>query len=165
MKLHWVRLLALALVGLTLAGPAFAQRQAPPVPLAPFLPGLWWRDYQKNLGLTADQSNRLEDVWQKWRGFAQQKRDELEAQEAELSRLITIDADDAAIAKQSDRVEAVRAGLNKSRTLMLVHMRAVLSVDQRGKLNTLREQWERDRPSPQRGDRDRPSPQRPNSPK
>src|SRR5437763_10427392 len=121
MKLHRVRWFALALLGLILAGPAFAQRQSVPAPPAPFLPGTWWRDYQKNLGLTTDQSNRIEDVWQKWRSFAQQKRDELEAQEAELSRLITLDADDAAIAKQSDRVEAVRAGLNKSRTLMLVH--------------------------------------------
>src|SRR5438874_2864228 len=115
MKFHWVRWCALALVGLVLAGPASAQRQTVPAPPAPFLPGLWWRDYQKNLGLTADQSNRIEDVWQKWRGLAQQKRDDLVAQETELSRLITIDADDAAIAKQSDRVEAARSGLNKSR--------------------------------------------------
>src|SRR4051812_33252629 len=96
------RLVGVLALGLLTAAPAWAQRQTVPSPPAPFLPGLWWRDYQKNLGLTADQSNRIEDVWQKWRGLAQQKRDDLVAQETELSRLITIDADDAAIAKQSD---------------------------------------------------------------
>ena len=152
MNVLWFgRLAAVLALGLLIAAPSAAQRQTgAPAPPAPFLPGLWWRDYQKNLGLTADQANRIEDVWQKWRGGAQQKRDELEAQEAELSRLIEIDADDATVAKQSDRVEAARASLNKSRTMMLVHMRAILTADQRARLNALREQWERDRPSGQR---------------
>jgi Spy/CpxP family protein refolding chaperone len=152
MKIRWVcRLAALLVLSSLMAISVLAQqRQTAPSPPAPFLPGLWWRDYQKNLGLTPEQTNRLEDVWQGWRGWALQKRDELLAQEAELSRLIQVDADDAAIGKQADRVEAIRSGLNKSRTLMLVHMRAVLTTEQRARLTTLREQWEREHPLPQR---------------
>lgn len=146
MRRNWFSLLLPGLMVLALAGPVYAQRATPRPPPAPFLPGLWWRDFQKSLGLTTDQSNRIEDVWQKWRASAQEKRDELETQEVELSRLIEVDADDASIAKQSDRVEAVRSALNKSRTLMLVRMRTILTVDQRGKLNALREQWDRDHP-------------------
>ncbi len=134
------------LVALLLAVPAYGQRSGGSPPPAPFLPGLWWRDFQKNLGLTTDQSNRIEDIWQKWRASAQQQRNELETQETELSRLIKIDSDDAQIAKQSDRVEASRTALNKSRTLMLVHIRKILTTDQRDKLSALREQWDRDHP-------------------
>jgi Spy/CpxP family protein refolding chaperone len=147
MRPRWWSRLLLVLLVLTAAGPVYAQRNSATPPPAPFVPGLWWRDFQKNLGLSDDQSNRIEDVFQKWRASAQQKRNELEAQELEMSRLIKMDADEVLIAKQSDRVEAVRAALNKSRTLMLVHIRAILSVEQRTKLNALREQWDRDHPS------------------
>jgi Spy/CpxP family protein refolding chaperone len=123
---------------LTLAGSANAQ------PLSPFVPGPWWRDFQKTLGLTDDQSNRIEAVFQAALPELRHKRDELAVQEAELSRLINADADEGAIVKQSDRVEAVRTILNKNRTLMLVRMRAIMSPDQRARLNTLREQWDKD---------------------
>jgi Spy/CpxP family protein refolding chaperone len=75
-----------------------------------------------------------------------QRKDELQVQETELSRLLKADADEDVIAKQSDRVEAVRTVLNKNRTLMLVRMRAIMTPDQRGKLNVLREQWDKDHP-------------------
>jgi Spy/CpxP family protein refolding chaperone len=77
-------------------------------------------------------------------------RDELEVQEADLSKLIETDSDERAIAKQVDRIEVVRASLNKSRTLMYVHMRQLLTPDQRAKMKILHEQWNRDRRSPQR---------------
>jgi Spy/CpxP family protein refolding chaperone len=119
-------------------------------PPSPFVPGSWWRDFQKTLGLSEDQSSRIDGVFQAALPHLRHKRDELEAQEKELSRLIQTDADEAAIGRQSDRVEAVRAVLNKTRTLMLVHMRSILSPDQRNKLNLLREQWDRDHPQPPR---------------
>jgi hypothetical protein len=49
-------------------------------------------------------------------------------------------------------VEAVRANLNKMRTLQLLRMRQVLSPDQRVKLNKIHEQWEKDHRRPPRGD-------------
>lgn len=145
MRPYWFRRLLLpALTILALAGTGYGQ------PPSPFVPGPWWKDFQKPLGLTHDQSSRIEDVFQTALPHLRQKRVELETQETELSRLIKADADDAAILEQSDRVEAVRTVMNKNRTLMLVHMRAILSPEQRSKLNMLREQWDRDHPRPRR---------------
>jgi Spy/CpxP family protein refolding chaperone len=140
----WLSALGLALV-MGVARPADAQ------PPSPFVPGPWWKEFQKTLGITDDQSNRVEAVFQAALPYLRHKRDDLEAQEAELSRLIKADADEAAVAKQSDRIETIRGALNKSRTLMLVHMREILTPEQRLKLNTLREQWDRDHPPPPRG--------------
>jgi Spy/CpxP family protein refolding chaperone len=144
-----------ALMVLGLAGSVHAQ------PPAPFVPGPWWKEFQKNLGLSDDQSSRIDMVFQTALPNLRHKRDELEAQETELSRLIQADADEVVIGKQSDRVEAIRAALNKSRTLMLVHMRQVMTPEQRTRLNALRVQWDKDHPPPPRGgDRNNPQPRR-----
>jgi Spy/CpxP family protein refolding chaperone len=136
----WFRWLLSVLTLVALAGPVYGQ------PPAPFVPGPWWRDYQKTLGLSDDQSARIEAVFQAALPQLRQRKDELQVQETELSRLLKADADEDVIAKQSDRVEAVRTVLNKNRTLMLVRMRAIMTPDQRGKLNVLREQWDKDHP-------------------
>ena len=149
-----MRWLLPALLVLGVAHPVHAQ------PPAPFVPGPWWKEFQKNLGLSDDQSNRIDGVFQAALPYLRHKRDELEAQEAELSRLIQADADEVVIGKQSDRVEVIRAALNKSRTLMLVHMRQVLTPDQRVRLTGLRAQWDKDHPPPPRGDRNGPAPRR-----
>jgi Spy/CpxP family protein refolding chaperone len=50
-------------------------------------------------------------------------------------------------------VEAIRSNLNKMRTLQLLHIRQVLTPDQRMKLNRIHDQWEKDhRRPPPRGD-------------
>jgi Spy/CpxP family protein refolding chaperone len=130
---------------LALADPV--RGQSPP-------PFAWWRDvqFQKDLGLTTDQSQRIDGVFRAALPQLRAYRDELEVQEAELSKLIEADSDERAIAKQVDRVEVVRASLNKSRTLMYVHMRQLLTLDQRAKMKILHEQRNRDRRSPQRRD-------------
>ena len=61
-------------------------------------------------------------------------------------------ADEAVVEKQIDKVEAVRAGLNKARTLMLLHMVRKLTPEQRAKFNPVHEQWRRDNPRPPMGD-------------
>ena len=66
-------------------------------------------------------------------------------QEAELSRLIAVNADEWAVTRQVDKVEGIRANLNKTRTLMLLRMRQVLTPDQRVQLNKLYEQHRRRR--------------------
>jgi len=58
--------------------------------------------------------------------------------------MIAANADEAAVTRQVDKVEAIRANMNKKRTLMLLHMRQVLSPEQRVKLNKLHDQWEKD---------------------
>jgi len=151
----WVRRLGPALLFLGLAGAGYAQqpRREPPPPL-PWAgpPTAWWRDaqFQKELQLSADQSKRIDTVFQTALPHLRHQRDELGAQETELSRLVESDASEAVIGKQSDRVEAVRASLNSERTLMLVHIRLILTPDQRLRMKTLRAQWDLDHPPPPR---------------
>ena len=106
----------------------------------------WWRDaqFQKELGLTADQSKRIDDIFQSTVPVLRHKKEELDQQEAELSRLIAANADEQAVTRQVDRVEALRSHLNKNRTLLLLHIRQVLTPDQRAKLNKLYEERVKD---------------------
>jgi Spy/CpxP family protein refolding chaperone len=106
----------------------------------------WWRDaqFQRDLSLTADQSGKIDAVFQKTIPTLREKRAELDAQEEELSRMIAANADEASVIKQVDKVEAIRSHMNKMRTLMLLRMRQILSPEQRVKLNQKYEQWEKD---------------------
>jgi Spy/CpxP family protein refolding chaperone len=106
----------------------------------------WWKDaqFQKDLSLTADQSAQIDSVFQSAITQLRQKKAELDQQEAELSRLIAANADEAAVTKQVDKVEGIRGTLNKARTLMLLRMRQVLTPEQRVILNRLHEQWDKD---------------------
>lgn len=106
----------------------------------------WWNSeqFKKGLGLTTEQGARIEEVFQAAMPQLRQTYAELGRQEAELSRLIEADADEAQVARQVDRVESTRGGLNKMRTLMLLRMRHVLSPEQRARFKTLSGQWERD---------------------
>ncbi len=106
----------------------------------------WWRDaqFQRELSLTTDQTARIESLFQATIAQLRAKKAELDQQEDELSRLIAANADEQQVVKQVDRVEAIRSHLNKMRTLQLLHIRQVLTPEQRIKLNKLHEQWERD---------------------
>jgi Spy/CpxP family protein refolding chaperone len=53
-------------------------------------------------------------------------------------------ADEGQVSQQIDQVEAVRSALNKTRTLMLLRMRHVLTPEQRVQLNALRDRRERE---------------------
>ena len=114
----------------------------------------WWQDaqFQHDLGLTADQTAKIEVVFRSAITDLRQKNDDLRRNEDELSRLIGTGTDEALVVKQIDKVEAIRAHMNKMRTLMLFHERQVLTPDQRVRLNKLHEQWVKDHPtrSPQR---------------
>ena len=113
----------------------------------------WWRDpqFQRDLALSADQTARMEAIFQPAITQLRQKKQELDQQEDELSRMISSNADEAAVTRQVDKVETIRAGMNKARTLMLLHMRQLLTPEQRAKPNKLHEQMERDHKLPPRG--------------
>jgi Spy/CpxP family protein refolding chaperone len=106
----------------------------------------WWRDaqFQRDLSLTPEQSAKIDAVFQQAIPSLREQKTVLDAQEEELSRMIAGNADEAAVTRQVDKVEAIRANMNKKRTLMLLHMRQVLSPEQRVKLNKLHDQWEKD---------------------
>lgn len=106
----------------------------------------WWQSdqYKRELGLTSEQSRRLEEVFQAAvPGLRDQKR-VLDQAEAEFERLVE-KGDDGAVMEQVGRVEAARAELNKSRTMMLLKMRRALTTDQWAKFTALHQATERER--------------------
>ena len=114
----------------------------------------WWKDaqFQHDLGLTADQSTRIDAIFEAAISQLRSKKQELDRQEEELSKQIAAGADEALVSKQVDKVEAVRSNMNKMRTLMLLRERQVLTPDQRLKLNKLHEEWERNHKRPSQRD-------------
>jgi Spy/CpxP family protein refolding chaperone len=114
----------------------------------------WWRDadFQRDLGLNTDQVSKIEALFQATVPTLRAKKTDLDQQEDQLSRLVGANSDEALVTKQVDRVEAIRADMNKMRTLMLLHMRQVLTPEQRVKLNRRYEQWVKDHNHP-RGDK------------
>jgi len=129
--------LAAAVLLLALAAPVHAQSFGFP----------WWKDaqIQRDLGLTADQTAKIEAVFQSTISQLRQKKQELDRYEDELSQLIAAGADESLVTRQVDKVEAIRASMNKMRTLMLLHERQVLTPDQRVRLNKLHEQMVKER--------------------
>ncbi len=110
----------------------------------------WWTDesVQKLLALTAEQRRWLEELFRQALPTLRSGRDRLEVAERDLSALIEGSLDEAQVVRQLERVEATRAEVNKARTLMLLHMRRVLSPDQRLRLDQLHHQRERARRGP-----------------
>jgi Spy/CpxP family protein refolding chaperone len=127
----FVRRTAALVVLLALAAPISAQSFA------------WWKDeqFQKEVGLTADQCTRIDNVFQTTLPKLRQGKQELDRLQAELSQLIETNADEAVVVKQIDRVEAQRAMLNKARTLMLLHMHQALKPEQLVKFKAAYEKW------------------------
>lgn len=137
MRLSYRRGLLTALLVLAVSAPVRGQSFGFP----------WWRDaqFQKELSLTTDQSTRIDGLFQETMPRLRHKKEELDRNEAELSRLIAANADELVVTKQVDKVEAIRSHLNKARTLLLLHIRQVLNPEQRAKLNKLYEQRVTDR--------------------
>lgn len=137
-----------------IAAPLYAQAT-----ITPAQPFPWWKSepFKKELGLTADQSARIDRIWQTTRPELRQEWDELSKLEDKLSHLIQKDAEEAILSRQIDRVETARANANKTRSLMLVQMLKVLTPEQRVRFQTLHDRWQRDLPQrpPTPGSRER----------
>lgn len=105
----------------------------------------WWTSdqFKSELGLTADQSARINKIYQDTLPELHQEWDELDRLETKLSRLFeSSSSDEAVLARQIDRVETARANLNKSRALMLMRMRRVLTTEQLVRFKTLAERYD-----------------------
>ena len=121
------------------AAPALAQR------------GKWWHDgrFRQELGLTDEQSARLEEIFQKTQPTLRQHMQALEEAEKEFDRLVET-GDDASVLEHVGIVEAARAELNKTWTVMLLRMRRSLSAEQWVKFRALADQRNRTRMSERR---------------
>lgn len=110
----------------------------------------WWQAEPiiRELGLTQDQTRRLEDVWQKALPQLKAHKTTLDAAEAAFERLI--ERGDSAAMEQINVVETARAELNKARSVMLWNMRQLLTREQWAKFTAMQRAAEK-----QRGERDR----------
>jgi Spy/CpxP family protein refolding chaperone len=109
----------------------------------------WQGDSQTELGITNQQSSEIEQIFQSTRPKLEASKDKIDKLEAILSQTIKDNtADLAVVGQQVDRLEAARADLSKTRTLMLYRMRGVLSADQRAKLQALWEAGRQKAPAP-----------------
>ena len=124
----------------------------------------WWNAEgpKRQLGLTAEQSQQLERIYQSTLPKLRTAKAELDRQELHFSELMKRDSPppEAEVLAAIERLEGARSGLGKLRTLMLYQMRRVLTPEQRAKLEAEHERNERDHGAdrdrlPQR-DHDRP---------
>ena len=106
----------------------------------------WWIDskLRAELGITDQQSVAVEQVWQKSLPSLREGREKLTKLEDALSKL-TDGTDEAAVIAQSERVESLRAELNRGRTLMIYRMNKILTADQRAKVKAMYEQHDQGR--------------------
>lgn len=132
----------LAVLLLFVAAPLSAQR------------GKWWHDerFRRELGLTPEQSLRLEEIFQKHQPTLRQRMEALDQAESTFDRVVE-KGDDSEVMGQVNVVETARAELNKERTMMLLRMRRSLTTDQWAKFTALEAQRNRDRERPAGRDR------------
>ncbi len=108
---------------------------------------MWWRErspISKELGLSKEQTEKIERVFQDLRPETNKLAETLRHREAILSELIKADSPEAMIAQQVDQVEATRGALNKARQMMLYRMRQVLTAPQRVKFEVLYAQFKQE---------------------
>ena len=108
--------------------------------------GKWWQseEYKRELRLTPEQSKKLEEVFQASVPTLKSLKKALDQAESEFERLLER-GDDGSVMDQVERVEAARAELNKSHTMMMLRMKRVLTADQWAKFNAMHQTAERDR--------------------
>lgn len=98
----------------------------------------WWLYDRAELGITDRQSAEIDSIFETTMPAQRAKREELERMEAALSTLTTENkADVSAVTQQVERVENLRADINKTRTVMLYRINLLLSPEQRAKVKAL----------------------------
>jgi Spy/CpxP family protein refolding chaperone len=135
--------LALSLIMLSAAAPASAQGFK------------WWQTerFQKELKLTPEQITRIEGVFQASEPLLRAQKQAVDRREEKLSKVISDPkSDEPAVIQATDRLEAARSEVNRTRTLMLFRIHRVLSDEQNVKIRSM---FEHDRSERDRKDRER----------
>lgn len=102
--------------------------------------GRWWTNPKtaKEVGLTADQQQKMNEIFQQHRLSLIDLNASLEKAEVQLEPLMSADQpDESRILAQIDRVAQARAELEKANARMLLGIRRVMTADQWEKLKTL----------------------------
>jgi Spy/CpxP family protein refolding chaperone len=141
--------LVLSLIVLAVAAPASAQGFK------------WWQTerFQKELALTTDQITRIEGIYQASEPLLRAQKKAIDRHEEKLSKVIQDPkSDEAMLLQATDRLEAARNEVSRTRTLMLFRIRRVLSDEQNLKINAMhakdraeREKSERERKGNNKG--------------
>jgi len=144
--------LVLSLIVQAVAAPASAQG---------FFHFKWWQTdrFQKELGLTTDQITRIEGIYQATEPLLRAQNKAIDRHEGKLSKVIQDPkSDEATLLQATDRLEAARNEVSRTRTLMLFRIRRVLTDEQNLKINAMhakdraeREKSERERKGNNKG--------------
>ena len=116
----------------------------------------WWKDerFIKELTLSIDQSGRIETVFKNAEPMLRAQQRALSNLEDELSKLVQeARVEESEVDHFVAKVEAARAELAKTRTMMIYRIRRILTLDQHVKLQQLFEQREKERRGKGRGAR------------
>jgi Spy/CpxP family protein refolding chaperone len=98
----------------------------------------WWLYDRAELGITDRQSADIDQVFESTMPAQRAKREELERLEAQLAVMTSENkADVATVQTQVDKVENLRAEMNKTRTIMLYRINLILNPEQRVKVKEL----------------------------
>ena len=149
--------------------PAFAQRpqsSAPQRRVASTTPDRspqdrhkWWIGPQaQEIGLTSDQSQRIESIYQQVFPRIQSAMQDVDASQKELDKIIAGDrTTEVDVVRQLNLVQVARNEVNRQLVLMLFRMNRELTPEQRAKAKALRDRREMERREGRRGE----PPQRP----
>jgi Spy/CpxP family protein refolding chaperone len=135
----------LSLIVLAAASPAFAQGFK------------WWQTerFQKELALTTEQITRIEGIYQTTEPMLRAQKQAIDRREEKLSKVIQDPkSDEPMLLQATDRLEAARNELSRTRTLMLFRIRRVLTEEQNTKINAMHA---KDRAEREKADRERKS--------
>jgi Spy/CpxP family protein refolding chaperone len=135
--------LVLSSIVLAAATPAFAQGFK------------WWQTerFKKELALTTEQISRIEGIYQTTEPLVRAQKQAIDRREEKLSKIIQDPkSDEAMLLQATDRLEAARNELSRTRTLMLFRIRRVLTEDQNAKINAMHA---KDRADREKADRER----------
>jgi Spy/CpxP family protein refolding chaperone len=123
-----------ALLLLSAALPLAAQTDLPE--------GKWWKRPRvaKQIGLSDEQSKRIEEIFVRSRPQLIDLKADLEKKQFDLQQSMENNAARADIERKLETVEDARKQLQKTRVLMLLDMKSVLSAEQWERLKQMREQ-------------------------
>ena len=122
--------LVLSLIVQAVGTPAFAQSFK------------WWQTerFQKELKLTAEQTTRIEGIFQASAPLMRAQKEAVDRREEKLSKVVADPkSDEPTVIQAADRLEMARNELSRTRTLMLFRIRRVLNDEQNAKLVAMHE--------------------------
>lgn len=118
----------------------------------------WWQTerFKKELVLTTEQIARIEGIYQTTEPLVRAQKHAIDRREEKLSKVIQDPkSDEAMLLQATDRLEAARNELSRTRTLMLFRIRRVLSDEQNIKINAMHARDRADRENREKSERDR----------